>query len=228
MSLYLSIYKEFLKSLMIIHSHNVTHYDIKCDNVFLDFNTDGNSNSLSNQFVSSCDNDEDRIKLTIGDFGECKIFSSEKDEFCQRNRGTDFCKAPEMLQLTINTRKDTDKYDRRKQVGTNRLSDVWSAGCLLYELLTGEYLFFNPDYLQFHFRVTRPSEALFTQERLDRINNNVYLIDFMKYMLVRDPRLRPSIENVLKRFEHVHALLVSTTGGSGSISSTLSNMKLSF
>lgn len=34
----------------------------------------------------------------------------------------------------------------------------------------------------------------------------------MKYMLVRDPRLRPSIENVLKRFEHVHALLVSTTG----------------
>ncbi len=48
LSLYLSIYKEFLKSLSIIHSHNVTHYDIKCDNVFLDFNTDGNSNSLSN------------------------------------------------------------------------------------------------------------------------------------------------------------------------------------
>jgi serine/threonine protein kinase len=154
------------------------------------------------------------IKLTIGDFGECKIFSSEKDELCQRNRGTDFCKSPEMLQLTINTRKDTDKYDRRKQVGTNRLSDVWSAGCLLYELLTGEFLFYTPDYLQFHFRVTRPSEALFTQDKLDKINNNVYLIDFMKYMLVRDPRLRPSIENVLRRFEHVHALLVSTTGGS--------------
>lgn len=90
---------------------------------------------------------------------------------------------------------------------------MWSAGCLLYELLTGEYLFYTSDYLQFHFRVTRPSEALFTQERLDKINNNVYLIDFMKYMLVRDLRLRPSIENVLKRFEHVHALLVSTTGG---------------
>lgn len=33
----------------------------------------------------------------------------------------------------------------------------------------------------------------------------------MKYILVRDPRLRPTIDNVLKRFEHVHALLVSTS-----------------
>jgi hypothetical protein len=30
-------------------------------------------------------------------------------------------------------------------------------------------------------------------------------------MLVRDQRLRPTIENVLKRFEHVYALLVSTS-----------------
>ncbi len=46
----------------------------------------------------------------------------------------------------------------------------------------------------------------------------------MKYMLVRDPRLRPSIENVMKRFEHVHALLVSTTGmGQG-----LNTMKLTY
>jgi len=35
----------------------------------------------------------------------------------------------------------------------------------------------------------------------------------LKYILVRDVRVRPSIENVIKRFEHVHALLVSTTGG---------------
>jgi hypothetical protein len=73
--------------------------------------------------------------------------------------------------------------------------------------------------------VTRPSEALFTQDKLDKINNNVYLIDFMKYMLVRDPRLRPSIENVMKRFEHVHALLVSTNGMSGS---GLGNMKITY
>lgn len=91
----------------------MTHYDIKCDNVFLDFNTDGTTRSISNQFNGG-DGDEDKLRLTIGDFGECKIFSTEKDEFCTRNRGTDYCKSPEMLQLTINTRKDTEKYDRRK------------------------------------------------------------------------------------------------------------------
>lgn len=83
LSLYLSIYKEFLKSLMIVHSHNVTHYDIKCDNVLLDFNTDGSgASSLSSQFLPLGENEEDKIKLTIGDFGECKVFSNEKDEFC--------------------------------------------------------------------------------------------------------------------------------------------------
>lgn len=30
-------------------------------------------------------------------------------------------------------------------------------------------------------------------------------------MLVRDYKFRPTLESVLKRFEHVHALLVSTS-----------------
>ena len=85
--LYLSIYREFLKSLLIIHSHNVTHYDIKCDNVFMDLNTQPGAASLSQQFTTCAggDNEDDngsKVKLTIGDFGECKIFSNEKDELC--------------------------------------------------------------------------------------------------------------------------------------------------
>ena len=40
---------------------------------------------------------EDDFEITIGDFGECKIFSDEKDELCTRNRGTDSIKSPEML-----------------------------------------------------------------------------------------------------------------------------------
>ena len=105
-----------------------------------------------------------------------------------------------MLQLNINVRKDLDRYDRRKQVGTNRLSDVWSAGCLLFEFLTGEFLFYDPDFFSFYNRVTNHKENLFTPEKVELINNNVYMIDFLKYILVRDLRVRPSIENVLKRF----------------------------
>lgn len=87
--------------MVTIHSHNVTHYDIKCDNVFLDLAPSpsiGVPGTLSSQFsVTENDDDGSGIKLTIGDFGECKIFSNDKDELCQRNRGTDFCKSPEML-----------------------------------------------------------------------------------------------------------------------------------
>lgn len=37
MQLYLSIYREILKCFKTIHSRSVTHYDIKCDNILIDF-----------------------------------------------------------------------------------------------------------------------------------------------------------------------------------------------
>ena len=122
-----------------------------------------------------------------------------------------------MLELAINTRKDTDKYDRRKKVGTSSQSDVWSLGCLFYELLTGDMLFDTEDYIYFHIRLTRNDLPLFTDDKLEKIKtpHNVYLIDFLKYMLVKDQHLRPTIDNVLKRFEHVHALLVTTSSANG-------------
>mmetsp|Transcript_32607 Transcript_32607/g.43046 ORF Transcript_32607/g.43046 Transcript_32607/m.43046 type:complete len:166 (-) Transcript_32607:1495-1992(-) len=141
------------------------------------------------------------------------MYYSDKDEFLISDRGTPNIKSPEMIELELNKRTDTDKYDRRKRVGTSRLSDVWGLGCLFYELLTGEMLFDADEYAWFFVRLTKTQLDLFQDGKLDRINNNVYLIDFLKYILVRDPRLRPTIDNVLKRFEHVYALLVATSSG---------------
>lgn len=59
-----------------------------------------------------------------------------------------------MLTLTINSKKEQDTYDRRKKVGTTRSSDVWSLGCLLYEILTGELLFYKKKWLEFYLQVT--------------------------------------------------------------------------
>jgi hypothetical protein len=35
---------------------------------------------------------------------------------------------------------------------------------------------------------------------MKKLNNNIYLIDFLKYILIRDPQHRPAIDSIIKRF----------------------------
>lgn len=78
----------------------------------------------------------------------------------------------------------------------------------MYEILTGDFLFYETDWIQFYIRVTSPKEVLLTEEKLKKINHNVYIVDFLNFLLVREPLHRPQINHVLKRFEHIHAILV--------------------
>ena len=97
LSLYLSLYKDILKAVELFHSNNVTHYDIKADNIFLDVTDNEKQISDSN------------LTVALGDLGEWKMFISEEDEFWEKNRGTEVIMSPEMLMLAINIRKNTEK-----------------------------------------------------------------------------------------------------------------------
>ena len=61
--LYLTIYRDILKSVQFLHNSNVTHYDIKADNILLDYK----SSSVAD--AGNIDND---LRVTLADFGECK------------------------------------------------------------------------------------------------------------------------------------------------------------
>ena len=72
LSLYLSLYKDVLSAVELLHNNNVTHYDIKADNVFLDAGNMGKGTSFSS---------DSNFTIALGDLGECKMFISEEDEF---------------------------------------------------------------------------------------------------------------------------------------------------
>ena len=211
---YLSIFKDILQAVQIIHNNNTTHYDLKCDNIVLDFLTSDKDNTYD--VDATDDNENDSICIRVADFGECRMFLNEIDEHCTRSRGTDVIKSPEMLKhFGYQIRKEDDNFDRRKKIGTTRSSDIWSLGCLFYELLTGNFLFeeIQDNYLEFMYKIDKSSiNELLTEKKLSLINNNPYLVDFLKFMLVKNQTYRPNIDTVIKRFEHVYALLEGGTG----------------
>ena len=211
---YLSIFKDILQAVQIIHNNNTTHYDLKCDNIVLDFLANDKDNTYD--VDATDDNENDSICIRVADFGECRMFLNEIDEHCTRSRGTDVIKSPEMLKhFGYQIRKEDDDFDRRKKIGTTRSSDIWSLGCLFYELLTGNFLFeeIQDNYLEFMYKIDKSSiNELLTEKKLSLIDNNPYLVDFLKFMLVKNQNYRPNIDTIIKRFDHVYALLDGGTG----------------
>eukprot|EP00908_Phaeocystis_cordata_P012408 Transcript_2339.p2 GENE.Transcript_2339~~Transcript_2339.p2 ORF type:complete len:318 (-),score=151.09 Transcript_2339:24-977(-) len=88
-------------------------------------------------------------------------------------------------------------------------ADVWSMGCLLYEVLTGEYLFQEDDWTHFYLRVTSERLPLVTDAKLALVPAELRepVVDFLQSVLQRDPAKRPSIAEVAARFERLRLQL---------------------
>jgi hypothetical protein len=64
---------------------------------------------------------------------------------------------------------------------------------LFFELLTGEFLFYDDDWVKFFLRVTQGTEVL-TADKQAMLDNNPDLIRFFNFILQRKQQYRPSIQ----------------------------------
>lgn len=189
--LYMRIYYKVLEGVKFLSDNHVNHFDLKCDNIFLE-----PYEGVSEKDFWKNTTEDPNFKLVLGDFGEAHLFSTESDAYTIRHRGTDCIKSPEMLKIEM-LKSSNKNYDRRKRIGANSASDVWSMGCLFYELLTTEFLFNTSN---FFLVVTQEKFKLISQERFMLLNYNNILMDILTFILVRDPERRPSIDDLVNRW----------------------------
>ena len=186
----------------------VIHFDLKCDNFLVDPIRVGMTDTEFWESTVPCPT----AAVAVTDFGTSHVFRDDQDEHVYKNLGTEFIMSPEMILIARSRYTGGDSYDRRKKSGAGRASDVWSLGCLLYEIITGEMLFFDPIYPAFFCRVTQDSQPILTDENKALLGHNSKVIDMLKFMLVRDAQLRPSIRAVQQRFSSLFREQISRVG----------------
>ncbi|CUS11456.1 unnamed protein product, partial [Tuber aestivum] len=106
-----TISKQILEGLEVMHQQGMAHRDIKPENIFVV--------SMSPVWVK------------LGDFGISKRIPAEATTTFHTQVSTPVYSAPEVLGLDTNS--ESSDY-------TNSV-DIWSLGCVIYELFVGERLF---------------------------------------------------------------------------------------
>lgn len=121
--------------------------------------------------------------VKLGDFGISKVLENTNDN-ALTVQGTPYYMSPEVCQ--------SKPY--------NYTSDVWSLGCILYELCTLEHAFSGENLLGLVFKIVQdkqgPIPDMYSQELKDLVNK----------LLVKDDKKRPQVIDIL-RMPFVHQYL---------------------
>lgn len=113
----------------------------------------------------------------IADFGIISEATSNRLVTSHSARGKPSYRAPELL--------------RETKSGYNNKADMWSLGCIAYELLTGQKAFID-DFQVFQYATSRMSLITFLK------TSNSFTKIYAHEMLDVDPKRRPSARELLK------------------------------
>ncbi|KAG7667659.1 hypothetical protein Ndes2526B_g01957 [Nannochloris sp. 'desiccata'] len=168
---------QVLIALQHVHLHGVLHRDIKPSNIFLSScgGSDNGSDSCGTPSLGTSTTTLFNYTLKLGDFGISK--SLEPGQSCTKTMlGTPCYFSPELI--------SDQPY--------NKKSDVWAAGCVLYELCA----------------LKRPFQANSVSAVCVKILTgnapplpaacSANLVKLVELLLTKDPRKRPKINTVLE------------------------------
>jgi len=159
------IMRQLLIGLAHIHKFKVAHRDLKCANVMLSL---------------ECDTSTDNIKILsaipkIGDFGlSCLVKDGQKELSMVGSR---YWMSPEMIQ----------------RIGYNEKTDIYSLGCLMFELMTGSAPYRKKGGLySLFYHATRGCPAF-----PPNIVSTALCTNFFSLLVEPNPEKRPTVASLL-------------------------------
>jgi serine/threonine protein kinase len=123
---------------------------------------------------------DDKNELKIGDFGLVVKITNDKERMTE-TCGTYCYMAPEI-------------YENNGK-GYSIEVDIWSVGIIMYQLLTNKLLFIGKD-----FDSIKEKILAFQPENLDVSGLSDIAADLIKQILVKDPKQRPGINQILYHY----------------------------
>ena len=116
--------RQIVDALIYIHDKNVIHRDLKLENIMVSFDSENDKAQLNMM----------RAKIKIIDFG-LAILLPTNQSLTDTAVGTMLYMDPSILYEFY------DKAKADKSRGYGKEADIWSLGCICYELFRGKYPF---------------------------------------------------------------------------------------
>lgn len=191
---------QIVDAVAILQAGNVVHFDLKPQNIYLE-PVPGTTDA---DFWMP-PTEQPTFSVIIGDFGESKMFPPECSSYTLRPLGTDFMKSPEMLRNGQHTvlHQQRENFDRRRHKGAGPPTDVWALACVLYQLIFGEMLFFDPDYFRFLQRIGFGAGPTIQQPAAGRLSRTPEVARLVSLMTERNQEARIDLRKVQAKLDQV-------------------------
>lgn len=225
----LALYAQAISAVARMRSLGIEHFDIKADNFLLRKEQSLGAMELGDDAAADDVAAADGLRLVVADLGVAKLYEVNDAGCSPRDRGTECIKSPEMLEVIQRSGLQSSRSTARGAEGelggggahdgstidrewaVPGACDVWACGCLLYETITGDYLFEESDWFQFYLRITASDHPLLTPANLSQLPapHADAIAGFLCRVLERDPRKRMHIEDLRKDFVGLRLHLLS-------------------